>query len=94
MGLGFRPFRAYTSVIRCSQGVALCFSLCPFRAHARRELLTANSIYKELKGKPYMLKVPFSVKRADELNQNMYQISIILPESKKTKNILLKMDHE
>jgi len=41
-----------------------------------------------------MLKVPFSVKRAAELNQNMYQITITLPESKKAKDILLKMDHE
>jgi transposase len=55
---------------------------------------TAYSIYKELERTLYKFRAPFSVKRAAELTQNMYQISVILPESKKTKDILLKMDQE
>jgi len=32
------------------------------------------------------------VEKAAEITHNMYQIEIMLPESKQTKNILLKMD--
>jgi len=35
-----------------------------------------------------------SVHRAAELTNNMYQLNIILPESKKEKSILLNMDQE
>jgi len=42
----------------------------------------------------YKAEAPFSAKRAAELTKNMYQITITLPESKQSKNILLKTDHE
>ena len=37
---------------------------------------------------------PLSVKRAAELTHNMYQLNIVLPESRHSKSILLKMDQE
>lgn len=53
---------------------------------------TAYCVYKELQRVLYKEKSNMSVKRAAELTQNMYQISYMLPESKQTKNRLLKMD--
>ena len=53
---------------------------------------TAYAIYKELETVLYKNKVPFSVKTAAELTHTMYQLNILLPESKHQKNILLKMD--
>jgi len=53
---------------------------------------TAYCIYKELQRVLYKEKSNLSVKKAAELTQNMYQISYMLPESKKTKTRLLKMD--
>lgn len=55
---------------------------------------TAYSIYKELERILYKAEAPFSVKRAAELTQTMYQLKVILPESKKEKTILLNMDKE
>jgi len=42
----------------------------------------------------YKADAPFSAKRAAELTKSMYQIKITLPQSKKSKNILLKTDSE
>jgi len=39
-------------------------------------------------------KSAISLKRAQELTQNMYQITYTLPESKQTKSKLLNMDKE
>ena len=39
-------------------------------------------------------KTPFSVKRAAELTQTIYQLEVFLPESKRKKNIILNMDVE
>jgi len=55
---------------------------------------SAYTIFKELERLLYKAKAPFSAKRAAELTKNMYQISITLPESKQSKNILLKTDSE
>lgn len=55
---------------------------------------TAYSIYKELERILYKGKASFSVKRASELTQTMYQLEVVLPESKKRKPILLNMDDE
>jgi transposase len=55
---------------------------------------TAYSIYKELERALYKSKASFSIQRATELSQTMYQIEILLPESKIKKEILLKMDEE
>ena len=55
---------------------------------------TAYAIYKELERILYKQKAPFSVKRAAEMTQTMYQLEVILPESRKRKNILLNMDDE
>ena len=55
---------------------------------------TAYSIYKELERILKHFKAPFSVKRAMELTQTMYQLTILLPESKKAKQINLKPDKE
>ena len=55
---------------------------------------TAYAIYKELEMVLYKDKAPFSVKKAAELTQTMYQLNVVLPESKKNQNILLKMDEE
>lgn len=53
---------------------------------------TAYALYKELERILYKEKNPFSVKKAAELTQTMYQLNIILPESKLEKSILLNMD--
>jgi len=55
---------------------------------------TAYSIYKELERALYKSKASFSIQRVTELSQTMYQIEILLPESKIKKEILLKMDEE
>lgn len=52
----------------------------------------AYSIYKELERVLKIEHYPLSVEKAAEITHNMYQIEIMLPESKQTKNILLKMD--
>lgn len=54
----------------------------------------AYTIYKELERVLYAEKAPFSVKRATELTHNMYQLNILLPESRHTKKVLLQMDDE
>ena len=55
---------------------------------------TAYAIYKELERLLSKDHVQFSVKRAAELTQTMYQLQVIMPESKTKKNILLNMDKE
>ena len=55
---------------------------------------TAYAIYKKLERVLYKDKAPFSVKKAAEITQTMYQLNVVLPESKKKQNILLKMDEE
>jgi len=55
---------------------------------------TAYAIYKELERLLYKEKATFSVKKAAELTHTMYQIEVILPDSKKQKKILLNMDEE
>lgn len=53
---------------------------------------TAYSIYKELERVLNAEKSYLSVKRAAELTHNMYQLNIILPETKHQESILLQMD--
>lgn len=55
---------------------------------------TAYSIYKELERILYKEKSTLSVRKAAELTHNMYQLTFMLPESKHTKSILLKMDDQ
>jgi transposase len=55
---------------------------------------TAYAIYKELERVLYKVKCPISVKRAAEITHTMYQLEVILPESKKKKTVLLEMDDE
>ncbi len=55
---------------------------------------TAYCIYKELEGVLYAEKSTLSLKKAAEVTHNMYQITYTLPDSKVTKNRLLKMDDE
>lgn len=52
----------------------------------------AYTIYKELERVLKQEKFPLSVEKAVEITHNMYQMEILLPESKHTKNVLLKMD--
>jgi transposase len=54
----------------------------------------AYTIYKELERVLYKEKSSLSVKKAVELTHNMYEITYVLPESKHTKSILLKMDEK
>jgi transposase len=54
----------------------------------------AYSIYKELERALKEEKYRLSVEKASELTHNMYQMEITLPESRHTKNIILKMDHD
>ena len=54
----------------------------------------AYSVYKELERVLAKEKTSMSVNRAAELTHNMYQLNIVLPESKKEKSILLNMDQE
>lgn len=55
---------------------------------------TAYCIYKELERILYREKSSLSVKQATELTHNMYEIIYTLPESKRTKSNLLKMDDQ
>jgi flavoprotein len=54
----------------------------------------AYCIYKELERVLHNEKTTITLKKAAELTQNMYQITYTLPESKHTKNLLLKMDDQ
>jgi transposase len=55
---------------------------------------TAYCIYKELERVLYKEKSSLSLKKAAEVTHNMYEISYTLPDSKHTKNKLLKMDDD
>jgi len=55
---------------------------------------TAYSIYKELERILYKEKAPFSVKTAAELTHTIYQLNVVLPDTIKQENILLKMDNK
>jgi transposase len=55
---------------------------------------TAYSIYKELEKTLKAENSYLSVKRAADLTHNMYQLNVVLPESKHTKSVLLEMDQE
>ena len=55
---------------------------------------TAYKILKELERIIKKEKAPFSVTKAAELTQNMYQLTITLPESKKKQIVLLKMSEQ
>lgn len=52
----------------------------------------AYTIYKELERMLKEEQYPLSVEKAAEITHNMYQMEITLPESKKTKTVVLKMD--
>jgi len=54
----------------------------------------AYTVFKELERILYKEKSQITVNRAAELTHNMYQLNIILPESKQPKTILLKMTAE
>lgn len=55
---------------------------------------TAYCIYKELERVLYAEKSTISLKKAAEVTHNMYQITYTLPDSKLTKDKLLRMDEE
>jgi transposase len=55
---------------------------------------TAYAVYKELETILRERNAPFSINRASELTHNIYEIEVVLPESKQRKNIKLKMNHE
>ena len=55
---------------------------------------TAYSIYKELERVLKAENSYLSIKRATELTYNMYQLNIMLPESKHQESILLQMNQE
>lgn len=52
----------------------------------------AYTIYKELERVLKEQNYPLSVEKAAEITHNIYQVEITLPESHKTKTIVLKMD--
>lgn len=54
----------------------------------------AYTVYKELERILKKEKSSISLKRASELTHNIYQLNIVLPESKHQKSILLEMDDE
>lgn len=54
----------------------------------------AYKIYKELERILYKEKSEITVKRAADLTHNMYQLNVILPESRYSKKIVLKMNQE
>ena len=71
----------------------------PVYHHLRRRIeahicisFTAYAIYKEMERLLYKHRVPFSVNSVADNTQNMYQISVKLPESKAQRDILLNMD--
>jgi hypothetical protein len=53
---------------------------------------TAYKILKELERVLKKEKASFSTTKAAELTQNMYQLSVVLPEATRKRSILLKMD--
>lgn len=53
---------------------------------------TAYAVYKELEKTLKAESSYLSVKRAIDLTHNMYQLNVVLPESKHTKSVLLDMD--
>ena len=53
---------------------------------------TAYTIYKELERVLDQAKSSISLKQAAELTHTMYEITVTLPQSQHTKNILLKLD--
>jgi len=55
---------------------------------------TAYAVFKELERKLEINKINISPYRAIELTKNMYQISVILPDSKVQQAIPLKMTEE
>ena len=55
---------------------------------------TAYSIYTELERVLKAKNTYLSVKRAAALTHNMYQINVMLPDSKHMKSILLRMSQE
>lgn len=55
---------------------------------------SAYSVYKELERILKKEKSKISLKRAAELTHNIYQLNIVLPESKHHKSFILKMDQE
>jgi transposase len=55
---------------------------------------TAYAIYKELERVLALGKSELSIKQAAELTHNIYQISVMLPESKQVRNILLKLSED
>lgn len=55
---------------------------------------TAYAIYKELERILIAGKSEISVKHAADLTLNIYQVSITLPQSRQTRNILLKLSAE
>ena len=55
---------------------------------------TAYAIYKELEKTLKKENSYLSVKRAADLTHNMYQLNVVLPESKHMKSVLLKMNQE
>lgn len=52
----------------------------------------AYTVYKELENALKKAEYPLSVEKAAEITHNMYQVEIMLPDSKNTKTVLLKMD--
>lgn len=54
----------------------------------------AYTIYKELERVLALSKSTLSVRQAAELTHNIYQVSVMLPESKQVKNILLKLSED
>lgn len=52
---------------------------------------TAYAIYKEMERMLKKEKIKLSVKKAAEQTQNMYQITVTLPESKREESIVLQM---
>lgn len=55
---------------------------------------SAYTVYKELERILKKEKSKISPRRAADLTHNIYQLTIVLPESKHKKSILLKMDEE
>lgn len=53
---------------------------------------TAYAVYKELERILKRENFELSVEKAAEITHNMYQLEIILPQSRHSKKILLKMD--
>ena len=55
---------------------------------------TAYGLYKELERVLYQEKSSLSVRKAAELTHNVYQITYQLPDSRRIKKKLLKMDEQ